>query len=90
LTRYGQQIAAPNQAAHLLFCWSSAAWSEVTTRAQHLEQNHGNPVDFSGWGDSERIAVNTATLYREFGSTGTPSDPATLFGWMAQIWNDRK
>jgi len=46
--------------------------------------------DFSGWGDSERIAVNTATLYREFGANDTPSDPATLFGWMAQLWKDRK
>jgi glyoxylase-like metal-dependent hydrolase (beta-lactamase superfamily II) len=46
--------------------------------------------DFSGWGDSERIAVNTATLYREFGAKDTPSDPATLFGWMAQLWKDRK
>lgn len=46
--------------------------------------------EFSGWGDSERIAVNTATLYREFGAKDTPSDPATLFGWMAQLWKDRK
>jgi len=46
--------------------------------------------DFAGWGDSERIAVNTATLYREFGAKDTPSDPATLFGWMAQLWKDRK
>jgi len=46
--------------------------------------------DYAGWGDSERIAVNTATLYREFGSKETPSDPATLFGWMAQLWKDRK
>ena len=47
-------------------------------------------ADFSNWGDSERIAVNTATLYREFGATDVPSDVATLFGWMAQIWNDKK
>lgn len=46
--------------------------------------------DFASWGDSERIAVNVATLYREFGAKDTPSDAATLFGWMAQIWNDRK
>jgi hypothetical protein len=45
--------------------------------------------DFSGWGDAERIAVNTATLYREFGSKDAPSDAATLFGWMAQLWKDR-
>jgi len=46
--------------------------------------------DFAGWGDAERIAVNVATLYREFGATDTPSDAATLFGWMAQLWKDRK
>ena len=46
--------------------------------------------DFAGWGDGERIAVNVATLYREFGAKDTPSDAATLFGWMAQIWKDRK
>ena len=46
--------------------------------------------DFAGWGDAERIAVNTATLYREFGSKDAPADAATLFGWMAQLWKDRK
>ncbi len=45
--------------------------------------------DFEGWGDAERIAVNTATLYREFGATDVPADAATLFGWMAQLWKDR-
>lgn len=46
--------------------------------------------DFAGWGDSERIAVNVATLYREFGAQDVPSDAATLFGWMAQLWNDKR
>jgi len=46
--------------------------------------------DFANWGDGERIAVNVATLYREFGAKDTPSDAATLFGLMAQIWKDRK
>ena len=46
--------------------------------------------DFAGWGDAERIAVNTAALYREFGAKDTPADPATLFGWMAQLWKDKK
>lgn len=45
--------------------------------------------DFRSWGDAERIAVNTATLYREFGARDTPSDAPTLFGWMAQLWKDR-
>ncbi len=46
--------------------------------------------DYAGWGDAERIAVNVATLYREFGDSNTPSDAATLFGWMAQLWQDRR
>ncbi len=47
-------------------------------------------ADFANWGDSERIAVNTATLYREFGATDVPSDAPKLVGWMAHIWNDQK
>jgi len=46
--------------------------------------------DFASWGDAERIAVNVATLYREFGDAKTPGDWATLFGWMAQLWKDRR
>ena len=46
--------------------------------------------DFEGWGDAERIAVNVATLYREFGDDKVPADAATLFGWMAQLWKDRR
>lgn len=46
--------------------------------------------DFAGWGDAERIAVNVATLYREFGDTNAPADAGALFGWMAQLWKDRK
>lgn len=42
-------------------------------------------TDYSSWGDAERIAVNVATLYREFGSKDAPSDAATLFGWMAEL-----
>jgi glyoxylase-like metal-dependent hydrolase (beta-lactamase superfamily II) len=46
--------------------------------------------DYANWGDAERIAVNVATLYREFGDENVPSDVATLFGWMAQLWKDRR
>jgi hypothetical protein len=46
--------------------------------------------DFAGWGDAERIAVNVSTLYREFGDKTAPSDFPTLFGWMAQLWKDKK
>lgn len=46
--------------------------------------------DYASWGDAERIAVNVATLYREFGARDAPADAATLFGWMAQLWKDRR
>ena len=36
------------------------------------------------------VLAALATLYREFGSKDTPSDAATLFGWMAQLWKDKK
>jgi glyoxylase-like metal-dependent hydrolase (beta-lactamase superfamily II) len=61
-------------------------------------------ADYEGWGDAERIAVNVATLYREFGasearSEAKPSEgsestpgpgPLELFGWMAELRRDRR
>jgi glyoxylase-like metal-dependent hydrolase (beta-lactamase superfamily II) len=35
--------------------------------------------------DGERIAVNLATLYREFGDPGPAPGPLELFGWMAEL-----
>ena len=46
--------------------------------------------DYDGWGGSERIAANVASLYVEFGRTDVALDVETLFGWMAQLWRDRK
>jgi hypothetical protein len=43
-------------------------------------------ADFDSWGDAERIVVNDATLYREFGSTGQSGDPIEL---MARIRKER-
>ena len=43
-------------------------------------------TDFDSWGDSERIAVNVQTLYREFGGD-TESESA--FELMARIFRDR-
>ncbi|MDE0629549.1 MAG: MBL fold metallo-hydrolase [Bryobacterales bacterium] len=43
-------------------------------------------ADFDSWGDAERIVVNVATLYREFGSTEQPGNPFEL---MARIRRDR-
>jgi glyoxylase-like metal-dependent hydrolase (beta-lactamase superfamily II) len=45
--------------------------------------------DYASWGDAERIAVNVATLYREFGDPSPPPGPLELFGWMAEIARDR-
>ena len=41
--------------------------------------------DFSAWGDSERIAVNVSTLYREYAGDSTPPDVVQLFGLMAEL-----
>ena len=43
-------------------------------------------ADFDSWGEAERIVVNVATLYREFGSTGRSGDPFEL---MARIRKER-
>lgn len=45
--------------------------------------------DYDSWGDAERIAVNVASLYREFSGDNTPPNPAELFGQMAAIWKAR-
>jgi glyoxylase-like metal-dependent hydrolase (beta-lactamase superfamily II) len=47
-------------------------------------------ADYASWGDAERIAVNVATLYREFGDPGPPPGPLELFGWMAELERDRR
>jgi glyoxylase-like metal-dependent hydrolase (beta-lactamase superfamily II) len=41
--------------------------------------------DYSAWLDSERIAVNVVTLYREFGDTAPPPSPIEMFGLMAEL-----
>ena len=46
--------------------------------------------DYDSWGDAERIAVNVATLYREFAGDTTPPNPAELFALMGEIWKKRR
>jgi glyoxylase-like metal-dependent hydrolase (beta-lactamase superfamily II) len=46
--------------------------------------------DYAAWGDAERIAVNVATLYREFAGDPGPPDVVEQFGWMAEIWRARR
>jgi glyoxylase-like metal-dependent hydrolase (beta-lactamase superfamily II) len=41
--------------------------------------------DYSAWLDSERIVVNVATLYREFGYDGPPLGPMEVFELMAEL-----
>jgi hypothetical protein len=41
--------------------------------------------DYSAWLDSERIAVNVVTLYREFGDTSIPPGPMETFELMAEL-----
>ena len=44
-------------------------------------------ADYDSWGDAERIVVNVATFYREFGSTERPANPFEL---MARIRKARR
>jgi glyoxylase-like metal-dependent hydrolase (beta-lactamase superfamily II) len=46
--------------------------------------------DYAAWGDAERIAVNVATLYREFAGDPEPPNVVELFGRMAEIWRARR
>ncbi|MFA5119980.1 MBL fold metallo-hydrolase [Zavarzinia sp.] len=45
---------------------------------------------WSDWGEAERIAVNVATLYREFSGDSNPPNVVELFSWMAQLHRDRR
>ena len=46
--------------------------------------------DYDSWGDAERIAVNVATLYREFSGDTTAPNVAELFAHMGEIWRRRR
>ena len=47
-------------------------------------------TDYDAWGDGERIVVNVATLYREFGDAESPTSPVELFAMMAQAHKARR
>jgi hypothetical protein len=40
---------------------------------------------WADWRDSERIAVNVETVYRELRGGGDPASPLELFGRMAEL-----
>jgi glyoxylase-like metal-dependent hydrolase (beta-lactamase superfamily II) len=42
-------------------------------------------ADYGAWSDSERIAVNVAALYKEYGGDDAPLDTMALFGLMAEL-----
>ena len=46
--------------------------------------------DYSSWGDAERIAVNVATLYREFSGADESPNIGELFGQMATLAKARR
>jgi cyclase len=46
--------------------------------------------DYASWGDAERIAVNVATLYREFAGDATPANVVELFARMAELHRERR
>ena len=46
--------------------------------------------NYDAWGDAERIAINVASLYREFSGDTTPPNVAHLFAPMGEIWKERR
>lgn len=46
--------------------------------------------DYASWGDAERIAVNVATLYREFAGDPGPANVVELFARMSELWHERR
>ena len=40
---------------------------------------------YAGWGESERVVVNVAAVYRELSESDEPSNPIELFGQMAEL-----
>ncbi|MEM7408940.1 MAG: MBL fold metallo-hydrolase [Myxococcota bacterium] len=63
-------------------CFDAGLPREEAARAVALD-------DYASWGDAERIAVNVAALYQEFGDTAPPPNTAELFMLMAQLFADR-
>ncbi|MCC5874422.1 MAG: MBL fold metallo-hydrolase [Gammaproteobacteria bacterium] len=47
-------------------------------------------ADYESWGDAERIAVNVATLYREFSGDQRAPNVPELFGLMTELWKERR
>ncbi len=47
-------------------------------------------ADYDSWGDAERIVVNVATLYREFGAGTSAPEPGDVFALMAKIHKARR
>jgi cyclase len=43
---------------------------------------------YASWRDAERIMINVATLYRQLGATGVPTDVVALFGHMSQMTSE--
>jgi cyclase len=46
-------------------------------------------TDYASWTDSERIAVNVDTLFREYANSSEPPDTLELFTLMAELQRDR-
>ena len=54
------------------------------------ERQASLPAPSLPWGDAERIVLNVAALYREFGGRPKGDPPPDLFGMMARIRADRR
>jgi len=60
--------------------WGSRDWAEQDISL----------ADYDSWGDAERIVVNVATLYKEFGDDQNPHGIIELFAMMAALHKERR
>ncbi|MDY6935643.1 MAG: MBL fold metallo-hydrolase [Spirochaetota bacterium] len=72
-------------------------WEYVETEARMRYDNGMSAVEaamdidlgkYASWGEKERIVVNVATLYREFGSDDSSLNVVELFSLMAKMMKD--
>lgn len=70
-------------------------WTYVTAEAKKRFEDGLSVADaiesidlgeYASWGDSERIAVNIHTLFKQFSGDTTPDNTVELFGSMTSLW----
>lgn len=61
-------------------CEAGMAWDEAARDIAHTAMD-----DYASWRDPERLVINVATIYRQLGAAGVPSDVVALFTRMSEL-----